>query len=513
MLKCQETRHMRNGHPLLGPVHRSLRAKVTLGIVLPLIIILGLFTALEYKRRQEAVLADLSFLTAEIGQIIENGIQHEMLSDNRAGLQHMLNAIGQDEMMRVIYLLDTDGQVVFAPQGKDVGNQLDNGDPNCQPCHRLPVEQRPGSVVITLPGGQRVFRTMTPIENQPACHDCHDPDQRLIGMLLTDFSMAPLEAPLAAELRETILWDAGLILVTVIIVNLAMNRLIIHRLEKVARVLARFGRGQLDLRLSAGSPDEIGQLAAAFNDMSRRIQSEEAENQALSEGLRRESAQRFELLRRLITAQEEERRRVARDLHDELGQDLGGLAFSLEAMERTWTSAPAAVRNQLRQIRALVAETTNRAYDLILTLRPSALDDLGLAPALRAHAERVLKDTDIQLQIDAVNLTRRLPPEIEVALFRIYQEALTNVVRHARANRVRILLAARDGMFEGDIADDGEGFDLPKIRANGGGPRGLGLLGMQERVTQWGGRLEINSRVGAGTQIQIHIPIPEADCD
>jgi len=408
MLKAQETRHMRIGHQLLDPVHRSLRAKVTLGIVLPLIIILGLFTAVEYERRQEAVLADLSFLTAEIGQVIENGIQHEMLSENRIGLQHMLDAIGQDKMMRVIYLLDSDGRVVFAPQGQDVGNQLDNRDPTCQPCHRLPVEQRPGSVVITLPGSQRVFRTMTPIENQPVCYDCHDPDQRLLGLLLTDFSMAPLEAPLAAELRETILWEAGMILVTVMVVNLAMSRLIIHRLENVARALARFGRGRPDLRLSAGSPDEIGQLAAAFNDMSQRIQSEEAENQALSEGLRRESAQRYELLKRLITAQEEERRRVARDLHDELGQGLGGLALSLEAIEQMWANAPEAVRDQLRHALDHADHEARRppraalAFQRFLQLASNSEDLVRIAvdeaTALRQHQVSPRSDEELLVE-------------------------------------------------------------------------------------------------------------------
>jgi len=501
---------MQARYSLLGFLHRSLRVQVTLGVALPLIVILGLFTAIEYARRREAVLANLSFLATQIGQVIENGIQHEMLSENREGLQHMLDAIGQDEMMRVVYLLDTDGRVAFAPEGRDVGRQLDNRDPTCQPCHGLQVEQRPGSVVVTLPGGQRVFRSMNPIENQPVCQGCHDPDQRLIGMLLTDISMTPLEAPLAAELRETFLWGAGMILVTVIVVNLAMSRLVIRRLEGAAQALARFGRGQLDLRLPAGRLDEIGQLATAFNVMSQRIQSEEAEKRALSEGLRRESAQRYELLKRLITAQEEERRRVARDLHDELGQGLGGLALSLEAIEQMWANAPEAVRDQLRQTRALVAETTNRAYDLILALRPSALDDLGLAPALRAHTERALKDTGVQLQIEARDLTRRLPPEIEVALFRTFQEALTNIVRHAGASRVCIWLAARDGTFEGEINDNGRGFDLHEVRANGGGPRGLGLLGMQERVAQCGGRLEVFSQPGAGTRIWIRIPIPEA---
>ncbi len=510
--QVRNTRAQASRIPLLGIPHRSLRAKVTLGIILPLVIILGAFTAVEYERRREAVLTNLSFLATQIGQVIENGLQHEMLSDNRAGLQHMLDAIGQDEMLRVVYLLNTDGQVIFAPESRGVGRQLDNRDPTCQPCHQLPVEQRPGSVVVTLPGGQRVFRSMIPIENQPACQECHDSDQRLIGMLLTDISMAHLEAPLAAELRETLLWGAGVILVTVIVVNLALSRLVIHRLEGVARALARFGRGQLDLRLPAGSPDEIGQLAVAFNDMSQRIQSEEAENRELSKGLQRESTQRYELLKRLISAQEEERRRVARDLHDELGQDLGGLAFSLEAIERMWADAPEMVRAQLRQSRALVAETTNRAYDLILALRPSALDDLGLTPALRTHTERTLKGTGIQFEIESSDLTRRLPPEIEVALFRTFQEALTNVVRHARTSRVRISLAARDGAFEGEISDNGRGFDLHEVQANGGGPRGLGLLGMQERVAQCGGRLEVFSRPGAGTQIRIRIPIPETAC-
>jgi signal transduction histidine kinase len=317
---------------------------------------------------------------------------------------------------------------------------------------------------------------------------------------------------LAAELRESVLWSVGVILVALIVVNIAMSRFIVRRLEGVALALARFGRGQIDQPLPADSPDEIGQLAIAFNDMSQRIQNEEAENRALSEGLRRESGQRYELLKRLITAQEEERRRVARDLHDELGLGLGGLAFSLEAMERLWVDSPEVAREQLRQTRALVAETTNLAYDLILALRPSALDDLGLVPALRAHAERALKDTSIQLQIESRDLARRLPPEIEVALFRTFQEALTNVVRHAQAKRVSISLAAPNGAFEGEIADDGRGFDLREARSNGDGPRGLGLLGMQERVAQCGGQLQIFTEPGTGTRIQIHIPIPEVTC-
>jgi signal transduction histidine kinase len=146
---------------------------------------------------------------------------------------------------------------------------------------------------------------------------------------------------------------------------------------------------------------------------------------------------------------------------------------------------------------------------MILGLRPSALDDLGLAPALRMHAERTLNPADMQLEIDARDLTSRLPPEIETALFRTFQEALSNVVRHAEASRVRVRLAVRNGAFEGEITDDGQGFNVEIIRADGDGPRGLGLLGMRERVALCGGTLEIFSRPGAGTRLRIRVPLPE----
>lgn len=234
---------------------------------------------------------------------------------------------------------------------------------------------------------------------------------------------------------------------------------------------------------------------------------ERARAQRLLDALHHE---RGELVKKLIVAQEEERRRVARDLHDDLGQDLAVLAVGIESADQLVDDQPNQARAQLNQIRAMVAEITNHAYDMILSLRPSALDDLGLVPALRAHAERALKDAQIQFELDAQRLTRRLPPEIETTLFRTYQEALNNVVRHSGAKCVHLKLATRERLFEGEIADDGHGFDVYDFQSNGNSARGLGLLGMRERVGQCGGTLEVVSQVGGGTRIQISIPIPEA---
>lgn len=488
-------------------VGRSLRAKVTLGVVLPLVLVLGTFTQIEYTRHQRAALRDLSFLAAQTNTVIENSLRHEMLAQNPKGIQDMLDAIGKDESFRIVYLLDPSGRVVFAPGQNGVGQTIDNKDPTCQPCHRLPPAERPGSVVVTLDGTTRVFRSMTPLRNQPECQACHPSTQPIIGLLLTDIYMAPLEAPLSSDLHENTWWWLGTILVAVVVVNLVMSRFVLRRLGGVVETLGGFGRGQLDLRLPPEPADEIGQLTAAFNDMAARIQSEDREIRKLSQDLARQSLQRQELLKRLIQAQEDERRRIARDLHDDLGQDLAGLGMRLEAAEQSWSAEQEQARAKLAEARALIARISQIVHTMILSLRPLTLDDLGLEAAVRAQAERTLTEGGLQVEVNAQGLVQRLPPDPETALFRVFQEAMSNIARHAHAHHVHLSLQIRDGHFEGEILDDGIGFDLDQAYPTGRNLRGMGLLGMRERAEQFGGTLEIQSRPGQGTRILIRLPI------
>ena len=494
------------------PLTRSLRAKVTLGIVLPLVIILGLFTAIEYMRHRAVVLDNLSLLAAQSGRVIENNLRHAMVESNFTDMQIMLDSIGEGEDFRLVYLLDTNGKVIFAPKGEGVGNQLDNSQPDCLPCHRLPPKERPGSIVVAAKDGQRVFRSMYPIKNAPECSACHDPNIPSLGLLLTDIPVSPMEAALAGDLRENLLWWVGTIFVTVITVSLVMNRVVIRRLEILAQGLSSFGKELLNLRLPVDDPDEIGQLAVAFNKMGQRIETDTAENQALSEHLRRQSVQRGELLKHLISAQEDERKRVARELHDDLGQALSALSLQAEVMERLVSSDTKAAIEQLEQIKDLITGTTERMYDLILALRPSALDDLGLVAAMRAHAEQFLAGSVITFELNTNGQFGRLPSEIETALYRIFQEALSNTRRYSEATKVSITLALHDGVFESAIEDNGRGFDPNIINMNGDNPRGLGLLGIQERVTLCGGHVEITSQPGSGTRIFIRFSLEESNC-
>jgi signal transduction histidine kinase len=492
-------------------IDHSLRAKVTLGIFFPMVLLLCVFTFLEYTRHRSFLLNNLSVLASYNGQLIEETLQHSMLLSDFTEVQRILDTVGKNENFRVVYLLDTSSRVIFAPNGAGIGIQLDNHNPTCQPCHKLPPNERPRGVVVSEDDGQRVFRSMHPVENSPACSQCHDPQKRLIGLLLTDISVAPFEKAFVADLRENLLWGGSTILISVIIANLVMGRLVIRRLERVADALASFGSGKRSLRLTTGSSDEIGQLEVDFDEMGQRIQAEEVENQALSEDLRRQTTQQQELLKRLITAQEDERKRVARELHDELGQSLSALALHSEVVGQFIHSDPERALEQLLLTRRLIDKTTQQMYELILALRPSVLDDLGLAAALRSLGERVLNVSGITFELDTTSLIKRLPPSIETALYRIFQEALSNVMKHSGADHVKITLAQCDGVFEGEIMDNGHGFRLENIDREANNPHGLGLLGMQERLAQCGGNMHIFSREGEGTRIQVRIPLAKVD--
>ena len=391
--------------------------------------------------------------------------------------------------------------------------RLDNRTTDCQPCHSLPAAERPGSIVVTNAVGQGIFRSMAPIENSPECVECHEEDGRLLGLLLTDMAMEPISAPLMDNLRGSLVWSVGAILVTILIVNLVLNRFVLERLQKLAQAISDFGRGR-PLKLPADDyPDEIGRLTIAFKNMAHRIEKRRQENQILSERLRRQSARRGELLNRVIQAQEDERKRVARELHDDLGQTMGGLALRAEVLGRILQSNNGDAHQQLAEIQQIVSTMSARMYDLILDLRPSALDDLGLVPALRAHSQRLLEHNELNFIIDGSAMHNRLPVEVETAIFRVVQEALNNTVRHAQATEVRAFLVCNNGTFKGEIIDNGRGFDPETIQVGSQDGRGLGLLGMQERVIQCGGRLDVNSQPGKGTKITIWIPLAEECCD
>lgn len=228
------------------------------------------------------------------------------------------------------------------------------------------------------------------------------------------------------------------------------------------------------------------------------------ENARLYEEVQRKEEVRHLLLDKLILAQEEERRRIARELHDEVGQSLTALIMGLGGAEEAIPPGLAPLRKRLEEIRTLTAGTLEEIRRLMVDLRPTLLDDLGLIPAIHWYAETHLARVGVEPRIEVVGPKRRLPPLVETALFRVIQEAITNIVKHAGAKTATIRVAFKTSSIAASIEDDGKGFDPEKRKQEGG----FGLLGMEERVTLLGGTFAIDARPGRGTRIAFTIPLP-----
>jgi two-component system, NarL family, sensor histidine kinase DevS len=205
-------------------------------------------------------------------------------------------------------------------------------------------------------------------------------------------------------------------------------------------------------------------------------------------------------LRRIVEGQELERRRLARELHDETGQALTSILLGLRAVEESGSSDE--MREAASDLRELVVATLQDVRRLAVQLRPKALDDFGLAPALERLVQTFSEATDIRVELEPQLGSERLPAEVETTLYRIVQEALTNIVKHAEASNVSILLVRRESSATVVIEDDGKGFDPGATR-----DEGLGLEGMRERAELHDGRLTIESKADAGTTLAVEVPL------
>jgi signal transduction histidine kinase len=220
----------------------------------------------------------------------------------------------------------------------------------------------------------------------------------------------------------------------------------------------------------------------------------------LERELKQRSADLQELSTLLLRAQENERRSLARELHDEVGQSLSAILMETEGAE--CADHPAAVDEHLGSIKRLAEKTVNQVRDLALLLRPSMLDDLGLAPALNWHARETRKRTGRNVVVSTDEAIENLPDEHRTCIYRLVQEAVNNAVRHANARTVEVAVRRSREKVDVTVQDDGVGFDTCIVR-------GLGILGMEERVRRLGGRLKISSDPGRGTVVQATLPVAE----
>jgi two-component system sensor histidine kinase UhpB len=275
-----------------------------------------------------------------------------------------------------------------------------------------------------------------------------------------------------------------------VLLNFVLLQIAFRPLLDLGKVMNRVQSGERSLRAPlTGLEPQADQLARTFNMML----------EAIDDANRQRATQ-------IINAQEEERKRVARELHDETSQVLTSLLISLAILEESITSVEA--RNRIADTRRLAHQTLRAIRNLSLDLRPSALDDLGLLPALRWYIKEYQQKFSLTVDFQASGLKERLPTEIETVIYRIVQEALTNVARHAQAHTVQVHLEGDAETIQVTIRDDGTGFETERHqrRFEPGQEHGWGLVGMRERASLLGGTLQITSKPGKGTTIYARVP-------
>jgi two-component system sensor histidine kinase DegS len=209
---------------------------------------------------------------------------------------------------------------------------------------------------------------------------------------------------------------------------------------------------------------------------------------------------------RVIEAQENERHRLARQMHDGPAQSLTNLILQAEICERLFDNDPVQARVELGNLKNAVSTTFQKIREFIMTLRPMMLDDLGLVPTLKQYVQDFEEKSKLPVNFTVLGRDTRLPPYSEVTVFRVIQELLTNIQKHAHATHVQVSLDFQNDVVIASVEDDGSGFDVNEVQGGSQQRKGLGLPTIQERTGMLGGRVQIESRIGRGTKVRIEIP-------
>jgi two-component system sensor histidine kinase UhpB len=282
--------------------------------------------------------------------------------------------------------------------------------------------------------------------------------------------------------------------------NFLVLKLALHPLGEIQRVIQRVETGDMSARVDANQigDRDLARFSLLFNEMLDRLE----EN---ADTIRQDREQLRRMALAVLNAQEEERRRLARELHDQTSQALSIMLVGIDTGLKEMPPRVSEGHQQLLFLKKVATQTLEELRALSRNLHPTVLDDLGLLPAVRWYARNTLEKAGIHVTIDARGLDERLPSEIETAVFRIVQESLSNVLRHAEAKEATVRLVKADGELAVEVSDDGKGFDVNKVRSSR--THNLGLVGMEERATLLGGSFQIESGEGRGTRISVRIPL------
>lgn len=495
----------------------KLKTKITVHVLAILVAVGGVAAPVTLYLQRKAAISSFEQSAFAIAGVLERSLEREMMKADPAAVRHAVRHVAAISPVSRMLVVSNGQQVYASADLSEIGETRDD----------VYVRE-------ALASGQRVARTenmngrneisvVLPIANRPGCVPCHG-DAPVLGAILIGLDRSPLDAQLKSQATIMVL----MALLTFVAIWAALlfvfRRAVIKPLSSLASSAAKLARRDFSARAEVRKNDEVGAVAQAFNDMAERVQSysealersrsdledrvaqRTAELERLYDELQKKEHARGVLLDRVLAAQEEERKRVARDLHDESAQALIMVMMGLSRTIKSLPDSAVVEKERLSTARAAIGDALDNLRRLIQDLRPDVLDQLGLLPAIRSLVSTRLTEQGIKTSVsfNGVEESEELPSAVQTVLFRVIQEAINNVLRHANATAVEVDLTRNDGHLSAVVVDNGSGFEVTDVLAQ---DDSWGLKGMKERVGMAGGELNIESGPGVGTRVSITIPV------
>lgn len=481
---------------------RGLHPKIAVGVIGTILILSAAHFAWDYRFYRKQLYEEARESAKAVARVALNSlVQTAMLGSHPELLQGAVENLSRETEVQQVTIIDLEGQVRFASNPRILGRSYALTDQGCQGCHVNTTD--PPQSQFTELEGQSILRHAEPVINQKQCQSCHSGPETSLGVLLVDFPTRKIQEKLEAS-RSEILVQAGLTLAAMLLVlGVIMNRVVISRIRKLSRLISEISPAGPPQELTQmEGKDEIGLLARSFREMSESLK-------VHCDEIEEKERLRISLLERLIHSQEEERRTISRELHDQLGQSLSALLLALQTKFGKARSSSSLESNDYRDIESRVSGLIDKVHRLAWQMRPSILDDYGLDMALKRFIEETSKNVDLKIDYQVIppEGIARMPIWLEVTLYRIAQEGINNAVRHAQATNASVILMVRNSTVTLLIEDNGIGFEPEQTSPRS--DHGLGLLGMRERAIQSGGTLDVESAPQQGTTIRVTIPLEQ----
>lgn len=469
----------------------SIRRKLVVGVAFVHLLLMTFFVFDLVHRQRDFLWDELTQRTLHHAEVLAISASSWVLSDDLAGMEEVVEGSSRGSDVRYALLTDPGGRILAHTDRDKIGLYLTD------------------KTSLDAISGARQARVYHQDVNSVHAIAPIIVADHLIGWSMLSVDKVATTAHLAYVTRTGILYTLAAIAIGTLFAVL-LARSILGQLRYLLAGVDNLQNNILDIPVPVVSNDEVGRVAKAFNRAVASLAESRAQlTSEIAERRRVESSLRA-LSQRQVSLIEDERKRIARDLHDELGQALSGMQFCLKSLQAQ--EGMSQHDDTCTKLTGQVERMGVAIHRIANDLRPATLDHLGLIPAIKAFVadQQPFVGDSVQINFDAAGFKRRLPPEVEMIAYRIVQEGLSNAIKHAHALQVDILLTVNHPALIVTIRDDGIGFDAAEQTRNGSSAfAGIGLLGMQERAGTIGGKVEIKARKEHGTVLRAELPYAE----